>query len=148
MGDRCYMQIFCRREDRHKFDDLFTGHDGSPDGQPGVIMLSEMEANYAYGVGALRSDDSGELPNDVPYYGGHGEGCEFGAGEFACDGQEFRYVTSGRNCYEIRFDKEGNPNQDDIEEVRQFVLFKKKVEAMLAEPAPPVENPPVISITT
>src|ERR1051325_8192342 len=90
MGDRCYMEVTCRRKDVKCFEDLgFAMQDWNnenPD-SPTVVMVDE-EANYAH---------SGRMPTNIPYHGHNGAGGCYGESAFACDGERFAEVEAGHD---------------------------------------------------
>lgn len=130
MGDRCYLQITCRKSDQERFSDLLDAHE-STDADP-TVRMSVDEANYGY---MTMDGDSGELPNDVPYIGFHGAGGNYGQGKFACDGTTFRYVECTDYGYAIAFDGDGNPDVEALAAVREYLAFEKRVRAMLKAPS-------------
>ena len=86
MGDRCYMHITCRREDRELFQliGFLPEFDQTPDSA--IIEMVDEEANYAHAE---------EMPTNVPYYGHHGSGGNYGQHSLACDGRRFAEVETG-----------------------------------------------------
>lgn len=79
MGDRCYMEIKCRRLDVQRFID--AGFHYAPSDDDGVIAtMCEEERNFG---------DTDSLPRDIPYTGFHDAGDEYAGSVFACDGVEF-----------------------------------------------------------
>lgn len=78
MGDRCHMAITCRECDADRFVDLgFVNQIDAPADLPGCVVLEDFEANYAH---------EGDLPEDIPYFGGHGPGDGYNSHVVACDG--------------------------------------------------------------
>ena len=58
MGDRCYMHVTCRRQDRETFEALGFNleFESSPDSP--LIEMADEEANYAH---------TGDLPTTLPF---------------------------------------------------------------------------------
>ena len=109
MGDRCYMEIVCRREDVPLFEQvgfLLRGGCSFRDGRlqcdyadeagSAVVHLSQDEANYACQVGS-GSAGFGLLPKGVPFYGTHSAGGDYGDGVFATLGRSLDYATALQN---------------------------------------------------
>jgi hypothetical protein len=129
MGDRCYMQINCRASDadNEELKELFPER-WEPD-TDGEVQLWDSEANYAYGVAG---GDFGDLPQGIPFYGHHSEGGDYSPGVFATDGNTIAYALGSDGNYSIRFDVQtGEPNQQDLAEVKNFIIFYNKVREMI-----------------
>ncbi|NBU11829.1 MAG: hypothetical protein EBS84_22995, partial [Proteobacteria bacterium] len=69
MGDRCYMQVTCRRQDIPEFEALgfHLEFEQSPDSP--IVELIDEEANYAH---------ADQLPTDIPFTAWHGAGGNYG----------------------------------------------------------------------
>src|SRR3954452_13243867 len=88
MGDRCYMQVTCRRKDLEEFESIdFAMQDWNnenPD-SPTVVMVDE-EANHGH---------CDEMPTNIPYHGYNGHGDNYGDAAFACDGKRYAEAPTG-----------------------------------------------------
>ncbi len=134
MGDRCYMQITCRRQDQDKFAALgFTAQDwDNPEPNSAVIVMVDEEANYAH---------ASELPRDIPYYGFNGAGGNYGDGVCACDGKQLAEQETGHEGgFVVDWDDARNrPALKSLQAVRRYLAVYRKVQAMfatLAKPSP------------
>jgi len=137
------MEVTCRRSDVDHFTkaehDLFVG-DGIGDTEHAANVFAD-EVNYAYDVSDGDPGRLSVIPSGIPYYGYHGEGGDYGAGEFACDGKTFRYVVADmrQKAYPVRFEpfKGGagfHPVISDLESIVEFLSFKERVKAMVNQP--------------
>lgn len=128
MGDRCYMQITCRVQDKAKFEEWFP--ESFEPNDDGTIEMYSTEANYAY---QIDNETTGDLPNDVPFVGWHDAGGEYTAAVFASDGKgNVQYRRGHGNDYLIEFDEVlGLPNPMDVAGVGQFIAFEKEVRKLL-----------------
>jgi hypothetical protein len=70
-----------------RFEELGFSLDADQKPAPVVEMFQE-EADYAH---------EGELPTDIPFYGWHGSGGDYGSCGFACDGARLCYVEMLQN---------------------------------------------------
>lgn len=133
MGDRCYVQITCRKSDAHLFYDLgFVSAWGDCD-VPNCVDLEDTERHPP--------TDDDEWP--APFVGWHGEGGEYGGFAFAFDGHRFLDlpITHDGDLF-VRFDEaKGEPVADDIEECRVFSAFRTQVKALLEVPVPEPPQP-------
>ncbi len=126
MSDRCYTQLICRAQDRERFEELFSEETALPNG---LIHFAEPQADAAF---LVDDNDSGLLPDDIPYSGNHFEGDEYGPAEFACNGKDFHYFAGGGDgLYLIRFDAKGRPNKKHLAQVENFIAFRAEVTALL-----------------
>jgi hypothetical protein len=115
MGDRCYMSVTCRRQDRERFEHLGfeLQFESSPENP--IIEMVDEQANYAH---------ANDLPTDIPYYGMNGSGSDYGAGEMACDGMEYAEVERGGGfviCWDFETQQ---PTPQSVEKTRQFIAIK------------------------
>ena len=126
MGDRCYMQLTCRRKDQAIFEALGFGRESDFDDPafPDCVAMIDLEANYAHGT---------DLPTNVLYMGTHDAGYEYGPASYACDGDTFlEQGTDGDGGFVVVFDAEGDPDPNSLAEVKAFIAHRNKVAAMLA----------------
>ena len=118
MGDRCYMEITCLEKDAGRFKALGFREEGV---KRGFCNMADHEANFAH---------SAHMPTDIPYYGENGEGENYGACEFACDGKEYAEAECnhrGELC--VRIDEKGEPRPKDLKIARTYlaVLARAKL---------------------
>lgn len=136
MGDRCYMHITCRREDRELFQ-LIGFHvqsDQTPDSA--IIEMVDEEANYAH---------ADEMPTNVPYYGHHGSGGNYGQHSLACDGRRSAEVETGFDGgFVVVWDTTRNrPTPESLRAVRRYRHVRKKVQNLFQTLTPkPSTQPP------
>lgn len=125
MGDRCYMQVTCRRKDSEEFEDIdFTMQDWNnenPD-SPTVVMVDE-EANHGH---------CDEMPTNIPYHGYNGHGDNYGDSAFACDGKRYAEAPTGYDGgFVVQWDQvKGRPTPQSLRAIRRYVAIRKKVEQM------------------
>ena len=85
MGDRCYMSVTCRRQDKARFEELGFHIEFDEDKNTPVIEMIDDEANYGH---------CDKMPTDIPYYGNWGAGSEYDPDNIVCDGQDFKGASS------------------------------------------------------
>ncbi len=109
MGDRCRMEIVCRRKDAPLFEHVgfaiecgFTlrhgrlHYDSVVVAESAVVQLGQDEVNYAASVGDGNAG-FGDLPMRVPFFGTHGSGGDYGEGVFATLGRKLHYALALHN---------------------------------------------------
>ena len=129
MGDRCYMELTCRKKDQALFEKIGFIAQGESDEFPHCVEMVDYEANYGH---------SGDLPIDVVYFGTHAAGDGYGAQSFACDGHTYLeqptdYDSGG---FVVMFDDEGNPHPNSLAEVKTFITLWNSVRVLLAKRRP------------
>jgi len=82
MGDRCYLQMTLRRDDyeKHDLSDYFS--EGVVGKNDGLMTVAEWEANWTY-----ESELEEWAKLNIPFYGYHGPGENYGPSVFASDGK-------------------------------------------------------------
>lgn len=132
MSDTCYLELTCRKQDEKRFEEPSEAYEG--DGiPPGQVQINWHCANLAFGVGW---EDEGTLPRDIPYTGSHSAGDNYDAAQFACDGKEFQLIDSNQeDNFVVRTDNNGDPIQEEIDRIKEFVKFRNRVSKLLAETA-------------
>ena len=135
MGDRCYMEITCRRQDQERFEALgFIAQKwNNPASDSPLVVMVDEEANYAH---------SGNLPTDIPYHGFNGPGGNYGDGVCACDGKEYAEVETGHEGgFVVDWDKaRQGPEPHSLRCIRRYLKVRNKVRKMfdgLAKPSKP-----------
>lgn len=122
MGDRCYMTVHCRRQDRQRFEDLGFQVVWGDDTNSPVIDLIDEEANYAH---------AGKMPADVPYYGTWSAGSEYGPGTLVCDGREYIEVPASHDGYVLAWNyRWGLPRLKSILRIRRYLKLERRVNQM------------------
>ena len=122
MGDRCYMQVTCRRQDIPEFEALgfhleFEQSPNSP-----IVELIDEEANYAH---------ADQLPTDIPFTAWHGAGGNYGDGKIACDGNHYAEVSANHDGFVVRWDQTTNqPTQESIAGIRDYLAVHQTVQEM------------------
>ena len=123
MGDRCYMEITCRRQDQERFRAL--GFEvQSEEANTRCLTMVDAEANYAH---------SGDLPTDIPYHGFNGPAFEYGSGACACDGQRYSELETGHaGGYVVAWDeKQNRPEPNSLRGIRRFISIHQRAEARM-----------------
>ncbi|TXT46361.1 MAG: hypothetical protein FD140_4497 [Limisphaerales bacterium] len=122
MGDRCYMQVTCRREDIPEFEALgfhveFEQSQDSP-----IVELIDEEANYAH---------ADLLPTDIPFTATHGAGGNYGDGKIACDGNHYAEVSANQDGFVVSWDEASNqPAQESLARIRDYLAVHQTVQEM------------------
>lgn len=122
MGDRAYVELFCRPQDRTTFEKLGFVFQNLT--EAGCMMV--MEEGYA--------DD---LPGNVPYYGHHGHGSEYDAHAFACNGRK-RYDVrcSGSGCtILVECPGPNGPAARDLQHVARYWKALERASALVRKAA-------------
>lgn len=138
MGDRCHMIVAVHKDHVDKFreaTDLSLQTDREMDdvvgdGHPEFDLY---EVNYGAYEGRIQAARDGCV-----FYGWHGSctgaynGCHFAA----IDGEMFEALcTDGdHDALIVGVDANGNPNPQDVEDVKKYIEAEKKVKARLGIP--------------
>jgi len=125
MGDRCYMEVRCKKLHAPIFEKLgFKLHEEGYDGHPELVELADEQANYAHGD---------RLPMDIPYFGWHTAGGEYGAEAFACDGR--KYFEVGIDVHSggmvVHVSDAGVPDEWELGLIRMFRVIEKRAKKAL-----------------
>lgn len=143
MGDRCYMHVTCRRQDRQKFEALGFELEFELSFECSIIEIADEEANYAH---------SGELPTDIPFLAWHGAGSNYGDGRMACDGKNRAEVSGNEDGFVVKWDsKKGKPTSQSLRRIRRYLAVHDRVRRMFqwlrrnpastsVQPNPPAET--------
>ena len=128
MGDRCYMELTCRKKDKALFEEIgFTTQDESYE-FPNCLEMVDNESNYAHAE---------DLPKNTIYFGSHDGGDGYGPESFACDGKTYlEQATDGGGGFIVMFDDQGDPNPASLAEVKTFITHYNNVQLMLAKRRP------------
>ena len=130
MGDRCYMQLTCRRTDQSVFEEIGFGRESDFDDPnfPDCVEMIDLEANYAH---------ASDLPTNVVYMGTHDAGYEYGPEAFACDGETYlEQASDSEGGFVVWFDESGDPDPQSLAQVKTFITHRNKVAAMLRVKVP------------
>lgn len=142
MGDRCSMNVYCRKVDEKAIDEALGGHDIRDESDDGMVVLEFDDVNYG---GGISDGDHGDIPFGIPCYGYHGTGSDYGPGEFCTDGLVMLYeeMSRGEREHVIGFDTAtGEPNKEDIKRVQSYLEHWRKVYEMVhGRPFGPVKPP-------
>lgn len=138
MSDHCYIHLTGRMQDLARFIalDLVDQDDGA-DPEADIVEMIDEESNLCI---------PGGLPQDIPHYGEHGEGYEYGAGEWACDGMEMAYIATHQDGgVSMEWDGMTNaPSPESIRRVQRFRHILARAKAIIEGtpiPAPAVAAP-------
>lgn len=124
MGDRCFMQVTCRRQDIPQFEPLgFHLNHEQAAGSPLVELIDE-QANYAH---------HGLLPRNVPYHGYHSVGGNYGSYNFACDGRRYAEVETGHDGdYVIHWNpRTQRPTAESLRRIRKYLAVFNRARQQL-----------------
>ena len=122
MGDRCYMHVTCRRQDRETFEALGFNleFESSPDSP--LIEMADEEANYAH---------TGDLPTTFPFIARHGPGANYSDGRIACDGKRWGEVPANQDGFAVDWDfKKRKPTAQSLKRIRCYLLVYDRVKQM------------------
>ena len=128
MGDRCYMELTCRKTDKTRFEEIgFTAQVESYE-FPNCLEMVDYEANYAHAE---------DMPKDLVYFGSHEGGDGYRPESFACDGTtHLEQATDGGGGFIVMFDNEGDPEANSLADVKTFITHCNNVRVMLAKRRP------------
>ena len=125
MSDRCFMQVTCRRQDRHRFEALgfhpeFT--DTPPAGP--TVELIDPGADYGH---------ASRLPTDVPFLASHDAAGSFGARRIACDGRRTAEAPATGEGFVIEWNTRRNrPEASSLRRLRHFFAVQRRAQRRLA----------------
>ena len=142
MGDRCYLEITLRREDLSRFaphidataEEEWWDRLDEDDANPGIVTASVYEANYAWYDERMTAAKA-----NIPFYGYHAEGGEYGS---------YAFASLAGKLHEAPLDHDGNLSiavDEDLRPIgdpaflRRYVRTLKKVKAAFAKDAPTVK---------
>ena len=121
MGDRCYMSVTCRREDKARFEELGFEVESETSPESLIIEMVDQEANYAH---------ADQMPKDIPYTCWHGAGGNYGDGKIVCDGRAYAEVCANNDGFVLAWDyQKMRPRHKSILQVRRFIKLEKRVQA-------------------
>lgn len=130
MSDRCYMQITCRQQDRHRFEALgfhpeFT--DTPPAGP--TVELIDPGADYGH---------ANRLPTDIPFLASHDATGNYGARRIACDGRRIAEVPATSEGFTIEWDAtKRRPTATSLARLRRyFAVIQRARERLAMQPRP------------
>ncbi len=146
MGDRCYLEITLRCEDLSRFaehvnaapeEEWWDRLDEEED-RPGVVTASVYEANYAWYDERMKAAKA-----NIPFYGYHAEGGEYGSYAFASwAGKLHEALLSHEGDLVLAVDENLKPiTAKTRRHLRQYVAALKKIKSDFASarPADPLE---------
>jgi hypothetical protein len=124
MGDRCYMSVTCRRQDRDRFEELGFHLEFESSPESPVIEMVDEEANYAH---------ANDMPADIPYYGYNSAGGHYGDGQIVCDGKEYDEMETGRDGgFVVVWDyRNKKPTKQCLANIRRFIVVHKRAEHII-----------------
>lgn len=122
MGDRCYMSVNCRRQDKDRFEELGFELGVDENKNSPVIEMVDQEANYGH---------YGEMPTDIPYYGAYGAGANYGPGSVVCDGEHYEDLPGHDEGFVIAWNyRFGLPKLRSILHIRRFLKLERRVKKL------------------
>ena len=124
MGDRCYMSVTCRREDKARFEELGFVLEIESSTTSLVIEMVDEQANYAH---------CDKMPANIPYYGINGAGSDYNAGNIACDGKKYAEVETGQSGgFIVDWDyQKMKPRPQSLKRIRNYISVDKRARAIL-----------------
>ena len=128
MGDHCFMQITCRRQDQAEFEALGFYVESEPKPEAPLVELIDEEANYAH---------YDELPTSLPYFGYHSPGGNYGPCNLACNGRKYADVETGHDGqYVINWDDKTNrPARKSLLRIRTYLkVYAQARQALSLKP--------------
>ena len=125
MGDRCYMSVTCRRQDKKRFEALGFHLEFERTPESLVIEMVDEEANYAH---------ANDMPKDIPYTAWNGPGSNYGDGKMACDGKTFVEVGANNDGFVVDWDyKKSQPTRQSLKIIRHFIKIQQRAEKIIKE---------------
>lgn len=119
MGDRCYMSVTCRRQDKELFEEIGFRIEFDEDPTTPVVEMMDDEANYGH---------CDEMPTHVPYYGSYGAGSNYGPGGVVCDGKEYEEVPATSDGFVLAWNyRFGLPELRSILRIRRYLKIERRV---------------------
>jgi hypothetical protein len=138
MGDRCTIRIRCRRSDAHLFIDQFNFHIDESH-YPDRVIPDDDECSPVVELYDEEGYCEQENYPDVPYFGNHGQGWEYGPGEFCCEGkgEDWYRETFRDGSHGLGVDQHGDPLPKDVASLKGFLAAMDRVHDVLdATPMP------------
>lgn len=120
MGDRCYMTITFRKEDRKKVIEHMEEFDEEDDSNKNTITGTMYEANY--GMYTERQDLAND---DIAFHGNHGAGGDYPEAVFASCGKDYADTHAIDGFPAVRVREEG-ADASDMEEAKKYYRVIKK----------------------
>ena len=150
MGDRCYLEMTLRRADLPRFapcvdarpDETWWDDEDETD-SPDLLSVRVYEANHAWYD--VREEAAGA---GIPFFGEHGEGCEYAGCAFASLGGEQIEVYTDRDsmiCIQI---DEGMQMLTDLGHVRAYLEKLRAVRELFGIPLQEAGKPEPDSSST
>lgn len=133
MGDRCNVDLTCRRCDMPVFEkigfaasyDLTTDHP--------VVDMNGEELSYGAEGSLMQIAEDG-----IPFYGDHDAGYSYGAAAFAAQGGRFATVPALKGIPAAEIDKTGTPaDPNAVESILEYYALYAKAKAEIAEALTP-----------
>lgn len=137
MGDRCYLEITLRREDLSRFaphidatpEEEWWDRLEEEEDRPGVVTASVYEANYAWYDERMNAAKA-----NIPFYGYHAEGGEYGSYAFASWAGKLHEAPLSHDGYLVlAVDENLKPiTAKARRHLRQYVAALKKIKSDFA----------------
>jgi len=131
MGDRCYLQVVVANSDVPRFLDIVMRRaDWSEvEEHQNSTEFVEHEANYAMYAELLSAAQEGCL-----FYGHHGSGGDYGAGEFFGADRSYSERECGHNGGHVVSTRNGDIIPEEVEALRTFLRDRANVKQRVANP--------------
>jgi hypothetical protein len=116
------MRVTCLPKDKKVFEDLgFQVQDEKLT----ACTMEEYEANYAH---------CDEMPENIPYYGYHAEGGEYGANEFCCDGEALFEAPLHKDGHLVVFwdEKTDSPNEKSVARLKGYLAARERIKKVFS----------------
>ena len=119
MGDRCYMSVTCRRQDKERFAELGFHIEFDEDKNTPVIEMIDEEANYGH---------CDKMPMNIPYYASYSAGSCYGPGNIVCDGKDYEEVPASTDGFVLAWNyRWGLPKLKSILRIRRYLKLERRV---------------------
>jgi hypothetical protein len=116
------MRVTCLLKDKKVFEDLgFVAESETAT----TCELEDSEANYAH---------NSDMPKNIPYFGWHGAGGDYGAMKFCCDGEVLDEApTDGDGTLIVVWDEKADaPTERSVRHVREYLSARARIKHLLS----------------
>ena len=116
VGDRCHSSLVCNERDVMTFENMGYQVE-EKDKKTAEVSMSDGEANYGN-----YNELNALIGKGIPFYGYHGEGGEYGASVFACDGKTVAWAECNRNGdVMVTLDDSRQPEESSMNAANEYL---------------------------
>ena len=129
MGDRCYVEVIARKEDKQAFEEIGFIVQEEPNethGHPQLVKLVDEEANWAHYDDLMALASKG-----IVFYGNHGAGCNYPSGEFASNGKRYAQVITADGQPVVPIDSQGRPSKAAVANAKRYLSVLRATREIL-----------------